>query len=106
MSGRRNAFGPGSSLLKGLAFDISLLVLFRAWGNSWASTLRYGGFLVSVTVLLSAYIWWKRRDPRTAAEMDATQEVIAARTAERLAAQAAAAEAANRSSGRQPGSRY
>lgn len=105
MSGRRKAFGPGQ-LLRGLAFDIVLLALWRVWGNSWASTLRYGGFLISVTLLLSAYVWWKRRDPAAAAEIDATQEVIAARTAERLSAQAAAAEAANRSSGRQPGTRY
>ncbi|MFI1098704.1 hypothetical protein [Streptomyces sp. NPDC020917] len=106
MSDRRNAFGSGQKLLKALAFDVFLLVLWRAWGNSWASTFRYGGFLISVTLLVSAYIWWKRRDPKVAAEIDATQDVIAARTAERLAAQAAAAEAANRSSGRQPGTRY
>src|SRR5690242_4900261 len=101
MSGRRNTYGARHVLLRSLALDFFVLVLWRVWGNSWAATLRCGGFLFSVTLLLFAYTWWKRRDPRAAAEMDATHEVIAARTAERLAAQAAAAEAANRSSGRQ-----
>ena len=107
MPDRHKFARPRDILRKGLPLDACVVLLWRfGWGHSWTASLLCGGILFALTGAVALYSWWWHRNPERVAGGAAKMDAHEGAAAERLAAQAAAADAANRSSGRQPGSRY
>lgn len=97
MSGRRNSSRPVAVAIRGIAFDVLLVLIWRfGWKHSWATSLVYGGVLLSLTCAATAYAWWWQRRP------EAEQQAVLGAIAEQRAKDAAVVEAATRAAGREP----
>jgi hypothetical protein len=102
MSGRRSS-RPGAIAVRGFAFDVVLVLIWRfGWKHSWATSLTYGGVLLTLTCAVTAYAWWWQRHPEIEQRMLAKKQAKRGATAEQRARDAAAAEAATRAAGREP----
>ncbi len=83
--------------VRSLATDIAMVALWRfGFRHSWHVSLIVGAVMLTASALLVLHSWWWHKDP----DRVRSSETWEARRAEKVARQAAAAEAAHRASGR------